>query len=93
MIMASFYIHSLFTNIPFDETISICVESVFANKRKIKGFSKNRLLKTFNFIGIYLYNIYTNKRNVRETKRNARAFAELKIIDVIQEENEPLQVE
>ena len=26
-------------------------------------------------------------------KRNARAFAELKIIDVIQEENEPLQVE
>ena len=38
--MASFDIQSLFTNIPLDETINICVYQAFQNKRKVK-----RLLK------------------------------------------------
>ena len=38
--MVSFDIKSLFTNIPLDETIDICVNRVFQNKRKIKGMLK-----------------------------------------------------
>ena len=37
LFMASFDIQSLFTNIPLDETINICVDRVFQNKRKVKG--------------------------------------------------------
>ena len=57
--MTSFDIHSLFINIPLDEAIFICVESVFANKRKIKGFLKMGLSKIFKIIGMYIY-IYIN---------------------------------
>ena len=38
--MASFDIKSLFTNIPFDETINICVNNVFGNKKRVKGLLK-----------------------------------------------------
>ena len=38
--MASFDIQSLFTNIPLDETIDICVNRVFQHKKKIKGMLK-----------------------------------------------------
>ena len=38
--MASFDIQSLFTNIPFDETINICVDLVFHKKEKVKGMLK-----------------------------------------------------
>ena len=57
--MTSFDIHSLFINIPLDEAIFICVEIVFANKRKIKGFLKMGLSKIFKIIGMYIY-IYIN---------------------------------
>ena len=44
----SFDIQSLFTNIPLDETINICVNRVFQRKKKIKGMLKkhcnNKLL-------------------------------------------------
>ena len=33
--MASFDIESLFTNIPLDETINICVKNVFGNKKRV----------------------------------------------------------
>ena len=33
-------IQSLFNNIPLDETINICVEQAFQNKRKVKGLLK-----------------------------------------------------
>ena len=39
--MASFDIQSLFTNIPLDETIDICLELLFNKKRKVKGMLKN----------------------------------------------------
>ena len=38
--MTSFDIDSLFTNIPLDETIEICVKNLFGRKRKFKGFTK-----------------------------------------------------
>ena len=38
--MASFDIQSLFTNIPLDETINICVDLVFHKKKKVKGMLK-----------------------------------------------------
>ena len=38
--MASFDIQSLFTNIPLDETIDICVDVVYNNRKKVKGMLK-----------------------------------------------------
>ena len=38
--MTSFDIDSLFTNMPLDETIEICVKNLFGRKRKFKGFTK-----------------------------------------------------
>ena len=38
--MASFDIESLFTNIPLDETINICVNNVFGNKKRVMGLLK-----------------------------------------------------
>ena len=39
--MASFDVDNLFTNIPLDETIEICLTKLFAGKRKIKGLLKS----------------------------------------------------
>ena len=39
--MESFDIESLFTNIPLDETINICVNNVFGNSKRAKGHLKN----------------------------------------------------
>ena len=38
--MASFDTQSLFTNIPLDETIDICVDMVFEKRKKVKGMLK-----------------------------------------------------
>ena len=38
--MVSFDVESLFTNIPLDETIDICVERLYKNKKKVKGLLK-----------------------------------------------------
>ena len=40
LFMASCHIQSLFTNIPLDETIEICVDMVFEKKKKLKGMLK-----------------------------------------------------
>ena len=42
LFMALFNIQSLFTNIPLDETINICVDRAFQNKRKVKGLLKRQ---------------------------------------------------
>ena len=39
-LIVSFYIQSLFTNIPLDQTIKICVDLVFHKKKKVKGILK-----------------------------------------------------
>ena len=38
--MASFDVQSLFTNIPLDETINICVDMVYNKRKKVKGMLK-----------------------------------------------------
>ena len=40
LFMASFNIHSFFTNIPLDETVSICADRAFQNKTKVKVLLK-----------------------------------------------------
>ena len=40
LLMASFDVESLFTNIPFQETIDLCVDLLFNDKPKIDGFTK-----------------------------------------------------
>ena len=40
--MASLYVDALFTNIPLDETIDICIKKLFQNlEALVKGISKN----------------------------------------------------
>ena len=41
--MASFDIQSLFTNIPLDETIYICLELLFNKKKKVKRMLKKHV--------------------------------------------------
>lgn len=41
--MASLDIDSLFTNIPLDETIEICINLLFENKEEINGLNKSQL--------------------------------------------------
>ena len=43
--MASLDVESLFTNIPLNETIDICIESFFENTDLIKGLTKEDLKK------------------------------------------------
>ena len=38
--MVSFDVESLFTNIPLDETIDICVDRIYKRKKKVKGLLK-----------------------------------------------------
>ena len=48
LFMTSFDVDSLFTNIPLDETIEICISKLFGRKRKFKGFSKVEFKRCFN---------------------------------------------
>ena len=47
--MASFDVDSLFTNIPLDETIEICVKKLFGRKHKYKGFNKSEFCSLFQY--------------------------------------------
>ena len=40
LFMPSFDIQSLFTNIPLDEMIDVCVDVVYNNRKKVKGMLK-----------------------------------------------------
>ena len=40
--MASLDVHSLFTNIPLDETINICTESIFNESDTVEGLNKSK---------------------------------------------------
>ena len=42
-INSSLDVNSLFTNIPLDETIDICVSQLFENTNTVKGFTKSEL--------------------------------------------------
>ena len=47
--MASFDVDSLFTNIPLDETIEICVKKLFGRKHKFKGFNRSEFRSLLQF--------------------------------------------
>ena len=47
--MASFDTESLFTNIPLGETINICVNNVFGNKKRVKGLLKKYFKQLLTF--------------------------------------------
>ena len=57
--MTSFDIDSLFTNIPLEETINLCVEKVFKDKEEFKGMSKREFRSLLYFAfkdGFFLFN-------------------------------------
>ena len=43
--MASFHVESLFTNIPLEETIKICCDSLYKNQELLCNISKNQFEK------------------------------------------------
>ena len=47
LVMASFDIESIFTNIPFQETIDLCVENLFQDRIHVDNLSKESLLELF----------------------------------------------
>ena len=47
--MASFDVDSLFTNIPLDETIDICIKKLFGRKHKFGKFSRSEFRKLLQF--------------------------------------------
>ena len=49
LFMTSFDIDSLFTNLPLDETIELCVKKTFGRKKKFKGFTKNEFKTLLEF--------------------------------------------
>ena len=51
LFMASFEIQALFTNIPFCETIDICVDMVYNKRKKVKGMLKRHFQTTSDALG------------------------------------------
>ena len=49
LFMTSFDIDSLFTNLPLDETIELCVKKLFKGKKKVKGFDRNQFKTLLQF--------------------------------------------
>ena len=45
--MGSLDVYSLFTNIPLDETIAICINQLFENTDTVEGFTKSELKQLF----------------------------------------------
>ena len=45
LFMASLDVDSLFTDVPFDETIEICVNELFKSNQTVSGLNKQQVLK------------------------------------------------
>ena len=43
--MASLDVDSLFTNIPLDETIKICIDEVFKSEMTVSGLNKKEMFE------------------------------------------------
>ena len=46
--MATFDVKSLFTNVPLDETIDICINKLYTGKKKVKGLLKRHFKELLN---------------------------------------------
>ena len=47
LVMASHDADSLFTNVPFDETIEICVNELFKSSQRFQGLTNNKFWRCF----------------------------------------------
>ena len=64
--MASLEFDHLFTNIPLDETIDICLKTIFQNpKILVKGISKNDFCDLLNFVPLESFLTFNNKLYIR----------------------------
>ena len=64
--MSSLDVDSLFTNIPLDETIDICVNQLFENTDTVEGFTKlelKQLLRLATKESYFLFNGLLYKQN------------------------------
>ena len=61
LFMTSFDIDSLFTNLPLDETIDICVDKLFKSKKKIKGFNETQFKTLLQFATKNSFFIFNDK--------------------------------
>ena len=59
--MASFDVTSLFTNIPLDETIKICLDLLYSNNDIIHGFNRQQMHKLLDFAVKDCYFIFNEK--------------------------------
>ena len=53
LIMASFYVEPVFTNIPLQETIDSCVQKLFEDKIYIDGLSKTISVKLLPWLSFF----------------------------------------
>ena len=61
--MASLDVESLFTNIPLEETIKICCDSLYKNQELLRNISKNqfeKLLRAALSNNYFLFDLSTN---------------------------------
>ena len=58
--MGSLDVDSLFTNIPLEETIDICTNTLFENMEKV-GFSKMKFMELFSLATKESYFIFNRK--------------------------------
>ena len=59
--MTSFDIESLFTNIPLEETINICVDKLFENSTKVNSFTKESFLSLMELATLDSFFIFDGK--------------------------------
>ena len=60
--MVSLDVDDLFTNIPLDETIDICLKKIFQNpKTLVKGISRNDFCDLLNFLAKESFFTFNNK--------------------------------
>ena len=58
--MGSLYVDSLFTNIPLEEIINICTNTLFENTEKVEGLSKIEFKELLSLATKESYFILTN---------------------------------
>ena len=58
LFMASLDVDSLFTNIPLDETINICTESIFNESDAVEGLNKSEFKELFSLANKESYFIF-----------------------------------
>ena len=61
LLMASLDVESLFTNIPLDETIDICTNSLYANDTIINGIDKENFKKLLTLATKESFFLFNNK--------------------------------